>query len=84
MLSIDDLASSACKEEVIPFICLYTFPLCSCRDQELILPTKEECERISATTCRVELLLAIRLGYADLIPDCNLLPNSNGNYWKSY
>ena len=76
---LEELASAECQQDVIPFLCLYGFPLCSSMDQQLILPTEEECERIRSTTCQVEYDLAILLGFGNLLPDCNLLPSSNGN-----
>ena len=73
-------ASEKCQEDVIPFVCLYVFPLCSSLDQQLILPTKEECERISTTTCQMEFNLAVGTeGISHFIPYCDLLPSNNGN-----
>lgn len=79
ILLVGEMTSPACRQDIVPFLCLYGFPLCSCVDQQRILPTREECERIRMTTCRVENNLATILGFDDLLPDCNLLPSNNGN-----
>ena len=49
----------------------------SCLDQRVILPTKEECERVSRGTCRAEFNLAKAFGFGDILPDCNELPSSS-------
>ena len=42
----------------------------------VVLPTKEECERISTSTCKAEFSLAVFFQLDDLLPDCNKLPGS--------
>ena len=74
---IDDLATAECRREAIPFLCLYAFPICSCADKQTVLPTMEECERISTTTCRAEFTLAVVLGFDYLLPDCSQLPSKS-------
>ena len=69
--------SAECLQEAAPFLCLYQFPIFSCLEQQVILPTKEECERITRSTCRVEFILAIKFGFAYSLPRCNTLPNSS-------
>lgn len=71
----DTFATDQCKEDVIPFLCLFGFPLYSCPQQEVVLPTKEECQRIIMTTCQAEFHLANLFGLEDLLPDCNELPS---------
>ena len=75
---LGDLASEECKKDAIPFLCLYGFPIFSCLEQKLVLPTKEECERIITTTCQEEFNLVVQVGF-DGLPDCNELP-SNKNF----
>ena len=75
-ISSVDVATDECREEAVPFLCLYHFSLCSCHEQQLVLPTKEECVRISTTTCKVELQLALSFGFGYLLPDCDELPSS--------
>ena len=77
LVSLDTLATPQCQQDAIPFICLYGFPICSQLEREVYLPTKEECERITTTTCRVEFNLALSFGFGDLLPKCNLLPSSS-------
>ena len=80
LLSLAELASVECQQDAVPFLCLYGFPIFSCLEQQVILPTREECQRITTTTCQVEFNLAVRIGFSDLLPDCNELPsNSNDN-----
>ena len=74
--AIESLATEEC-EEVLSFLCLYHFPIFSCREQQLVLPTREECERLSTTTCQAELILASAFGYGDILPDCNKLTSSS-------
>ena len=42
----------------------------------MILPTKEECKRIIATTCQAEVNLTYTYGMNNHFPDCNDLPSS--------
>ena len=72
-------ASAECQMEAIPFFCLYGYPLCSCTHNEIYRPSKDDCERIIAESCRVEYNLLLSLGsdYSDILPDCNLLPMGN-------
>ena len=67
--------SADCQEQAVSFLCLYQFPIFSCLEQQVILPTKENCERIIESTCRVEFTLAIKLGFDYLLPQCDTLPN---------
>ena len=78
-MTSDQFASAECQKEAIPFLCLYGFPLCSCTHNEIYLPSKDDCERIIAESCRVEynLLLSLGLDFSDILPDCNLLPMAN-------
>ena len=73
---IDALASEECKQDAIPFLCQYRYPIYSCSEQKVVLPTKEECERITTTTCQVEVSLAASFGLDNLLPDCNGLPTN--------
>ena len=75
--NIDLLATTECKEDAVPFLCLYSFPIYSCTDQLLLLPSKEECERISTTTCQAELQLVNQFQLGNLLPDCSELPSTN-------
>ena len=82
LIRTDDLAAAECQKDAIPFLCLYGFPICSCIDKQLILPTKEECERISTTTCQAEFNLALLLGFGDIVPDCSQLPSRSDESGK--
>ena len=73
------MASEECIQDAIPFLCLYQFPIFSCLEQMVVLPTTEECERITSTTCRAEFNLAIKFGLGDLLPDCIELPSNINN-----
>ena len=74
VFTLDTLASEECMQEAIPFLCQYGFPIYSCPEQKVVLPTEEECERISTTTCQAEVSLAASFGLEHLIPDCKGLP----------
>ena len=76
---LDQLASDECQQHALPFFCLYLFPIFSCLEQKVILPTKEECERITTSLCQVELSKATVFGLDHIIPDCNELPSSSDN-----
>ena len=76
IVNVDELASEECRRQSVPFLCLAEFPVCSCNNQRLLFPTKEECQRLTTTTCRAEFNLAVRLGFGDLLPNCNDLPSS--------
>ena len=41
-----------------------------------MLPTVEECERITTTTCQAEVNLTYAFGLDNPFPDCNELPSS--------
>ena len=73
ILIADLVASEECKEQAIPFLCLYGFPLCSCTHEEIYHPSRDDCERILKTSCWAEFQLASRLDYGDIIPQCNSL-----------
>ena len=73
------LASDGCIEDAIPFLCLYGFPIFSCLEQKVVLPTKEECARITTTTCKNEFNLAVAFGQGHLFPNCNELPSDTAN-----
>ena len=76
---LDQIATDECEQDVTPFLCLYGFPIFSCLEQRVVLPTKEECERITTTSCRVEFNLAVAFGFDHLLPDCNELPSGTDN-----
>ena len=78
-MSSDQFASAECQKEAIPFLCLFGFPLCSCTHNEIYLPSKDDCERIIAESCRVEYIFLLASGsdYINILPDCNLLPMAN-------
>ena len=70
-----DLASKECQFAVLPFICLYTFPICDCATTRLYQPTRESCELIRDETCSSEWILVNSIN-PDLLPDCSNLPNA--------
>ena len=69
------LASKECQFAVLPFICLYTFPICDCATTRLYQPTRESCELIRDETCSHEWILVNSIN-PDLLPDCSNLPNA--------
>ena len=68
-------ASDECQNEALPFLCLRDYPIFSCAEKKVILPTKEGCEWIISTTCQVEVNLAYTIELGNLFPDCNELPS---------
>ena len=77
-------ATEQCEQDALPFLCLYGFPIISCIEESVVLPTKEECERISRTTCQAEFNFASAVGFEDILPDCNELPSSHNTLGKLY
>ena len=59
-----------CQEAVVSLLCQFTFPLCSCSNGDLYLPSQEECLRISTDVCVTEWSLAINDGH--MLPNCSL------------
>ena len=64
-------ASDICKTEVIPFLCIHLFGLCSSSSVN-IQPTKSQCEQIRESTCQNEWERALQIGID--LPDCGLFP----------
>ena len=75
-----------CQPIAIPFLCHHYFPLMAAEcqstavdnNQPLYTVTQEDCITIRDTICAASWQLADTLGYSDMLPDCQLLPNSNG------
>ena len=65
--------SQQCRDAVLPFMCLYTFPLCDNITGHLYQPTRDECVRVSEQVCSHEWNLTTQLGYQHLLPDCEML-----------
>ena len=66
-----------CMEQVIPFICLYTFGgLCS-DSSKLYRLSSEECFAITDNVCAREFESARQLVHSDQLPQCQLLPNTS-------
>ena len=58
-----------CQEAVLSLLCQFTFPLCSCYDGDLYLPSQEECLRISTDVCATEWSHALNNGL--ILPNCS-------------
>ena len=80
--NIDRIATAECIQDAVPLLCLYQFPIYSCRDQQMLLPSKEECQRISTMTCQAEIKLAFFFGIDVQLPDCNQLPSIDNDTGK--
>ncbi len=63
--------SQDCREEVIPFMCLYTLGLCT-HSKLHIQPSLSQCEQIRDVTCRREWSRALEFGIG--LPDCSTFP----------
>lgn len=68
---------SECGEAVLPFICLYLFPLCD-GNQTLHLPSIDECNAISMGICSTEWKIAQKLDAR--IADCKILLSNGKRY----
>ncbi len=60
--------SDACREAVVPFLCLSIFGLCS-ESGVSIQPTSGRCEEIRDVLCQREWTAAVSFGLS--LPDCN-------------
>ena len=67
-------ASAECREEVVPFLCLHLFGLCS-GSGVLIQPTSTQCQQIRDMACRNEWMVALSLDID--LPDCDMFPSES-------
>ena len=72
LLSLQKTLSPNCQVAVVPFICLYLFPLCD-ENQTAYLPSSQECNSISTDICKAEWSMAQQL--LSSLPNCAALPN---------
>ena len=72
---LDYLASDDCKSEVVPFLCLHLFGLCS-SSGDIIQPTSSQCKEIRDSLCQTEWDAALKMGFN--LPDCNDFPQESG------
>ena len=63
-----------CKVALVPFLCLYFFPICDDTGAALH-PDAGYCEEISSSVCKEEWNVAIAMGIESLLPQCGLLPS---------
>ena len=70
------LATTECQEVILLIYCLYAFPICDCTTQNMYTPTKEICKETRDVTCLSD-WSSIGNKRADILPDCDQLPNSN-------
>ena len=68
--------SDACREAVVPFLCLSIFGLCS-ESGVSIQPTSGRCEEIRDVLCQREWTTAVSFGFS--LPDCNIFPNESAS-----
>ena len=71
LLSLQNKISPKCHAAILPFMCLYLFPLCDGNQTEY-LPSAGECYSISTDTCKAEWFIAQQL-FSNL-PNCVALP----------
>lgn len=74
--SLLSLLGSQCLQNILPFLCQYSFPLCDPAAGDLLLPSREECRTISLQVCMREWQFAQLIPrIAALLPDCSRLPS---------
>ena len=70
--------SPECQAAVVPFLCFFTFGLCSDGSQPL-WPSRGECEMIMTETCAREFEAAVGLIGSENLPRCDQLPPVSSN-----
>ena len=68
--------SSECREVVIPFLCLYLFPLCDA-NRTMYQPSSDECTTFSTDTCAREWQAAIDHLGMGVLPQCESFPDTS-------
>ena len=69
-------ASQTCISYLIPFMCLYLFPLCGAN----ATVSREQCLLISTDVCKDEWQMALSIPtLKDQIPNCESLSSISGN-----
>lgn len=81
--AVPQIPDEDCKQVAFPFLCQYMFPLCDVPADgccgNMLLPSQEECIKVSEHQCRNEWILAKTYGYGALLPNCDDLPlKTNG------
>eukprot|EP00731_Ephydatia_muelleri_P015073 Em0008g793a len=71
-LFFSSTAKENCKVALMPFLCLYFFPICDDAGATLH-PDAGYCEEISSSVCKEEWNVAIAMGIESLLPQCGLL-----------
>ena len=72
-------SSKTCKELLIPFTCLFRFPICEGGTK--YVPSQQQCESISTVVCEQEWAVASSVNETNL-PSCGDLPD--GMYFVIY
>ena len=65
--------SLECEEAVLPFLCLFAFPLCD-GNGRLYQPSLGECETLTTETCAQEWQMAVSFLGSENLPQCSTLP----------
>ena len=68
--------SPECEEAVLPFLCLFAFPLCDGSGQ-LYQPSFGECETLTQDTCGLEWATALSFLGSENLPQCGSLPETS-------
>ena len=69
-------ASQTCISQLVPFMCLYLFPLCGTNATAV---SREQCIQISTDVCKEQWQLALGIPTVkDYIPNCGSLPSKRG------
>ena len=69
-------ASQTCISQLVPFMCLYLFPLCGTNATAV---SREQCIQISTDVCKDQWQLALGVPtLKDYIPNCGSLPSMAG------
>ena len=64
-------ASQTCISHLVPFMCLYLFPLCGAN----VTVSREQCLLLTTDVCTNEWQVASSI-FKDQIPNCESLPNT--------
>ena len=79
--------SLECEEAVLPFLCLFAFPLCD-GNGRLYQPSSGECETLTTETCAREWQMAVSFLGSENLPQCDFLPvtslQCNGQWHYSH
>ena len=68
--------SPECQEAVVPFLCLFLYPLCD-SEGTLYRPSSMDCVTISTGVCEREWMEAVNLLGPGVLPQCESLPSTS-------